>query len=171
MGTASNFPSLRAALPYLLRGLDRVPGSRLRIVSNGSLPELEDNARVELRRWQEHTEVDELAGFDIGLMPLQDSLSARGKCGFKLIEYMAMGKSVIAANVGANGGIVAPSRAGLLVDRLEDWPHAMARLGNDPTQAERAGADGRRHIEQHYSLTAALDRYDAIFRQVAEGAA
>jgi glycosyltransferase involved in cell wall biosynthesis len=170
MGTASNFPSLRAALPYLLKGLDRVHGSRLRIVSNGTLPEVADNARVELHRWSDQTEVDDLAGFDIGLMPLEDSDSARGKCGFKLIEYMAMGKPVIAARVGANTGIVEPSGGGLLVNRLDEWPDAMARLGNDPAFAAHAGAAGRKHVEEHYSLGAALERYDAIFQQVAQGA-
>jgi glycosyltransferase involved in cell wall biosynthesis len=167
MGTASNFPSLRAALPYLLRGLDRVHGSRLRIVSNGTLPELADNARVELRTWSEETEAEELAGFDIGLMPLEDSASARGKCGFKLIEYMAMAKPVIAARVGANENIVRPSGAGLLVDRLEDWPDAMAALGADAAQATQMGAAGRKHVEQHYSLGVAIERYDTIFRRVA----
>jgi glycosyltransferase involved in cell wall biosynthesis len=171
MGTASNFPSLRAALPFLLKGLDRVHGSRLRIVSNGTLPELADNARVELRRWSAESEVAELAAFDIGLMPLEDSASARGKCGFKLIEYMAMGKAVIAANIGANTNLVGPAAAGVLVNRLEEWPDAMADLGNNPARAQGMGAQGRQHVVQHYSLTAALDRYDAIFRRVAEGVA
>jgi glycosyltransferase involved in cell wall biosynthesis len=170
MGTASNFPSVRAALPWLLKGLDRVHGSRLRIVSNGNIREVHDNARVDLRSWSAETEVDDLAGFDVGLMPLEDSASARGKCGFKLIEYMAMGKPVIAAAVGANTAIVGPPGTGLLVRRLEDWPDAMARLGNDPTFAAAAGAAGRRHVEQHYALAAAIERYDAIFHQVAGGA-
>jgi glycosyltransferase involved in cell wall biosynthesis len=119
-----------------------------------------------MRAWSGETEADELADFDVGLMPLEDSPAARGKCGFKLIEYMAMGKPVIASAVGANRDIVGESRGGMLVDRVEDWPDAMSRLGNDAPARDEAGARGRTHVERNFSLDVALDRYDAIFRAV-----
>ena len=76
------------------------------IVAVGAKPQQLQDLPVEVRPWQETTEVAEIQGFDIGLMPLPDEPYERGKCGYKLIQYMACGKPVVASPVGMNTEIV-----------------------------------------------------------------
>ncbi|MBL9038123.1 MAG: hypothetical protein JNG84_06385, partial [Archangium sp.] len=83
MGTASNFPYLRRVLPSVLNAVARIPGARLRVVSNGTLPEYESEPLLEQWQWRAERELMALRSFDVGLMPLDDSELTRGKCGFK----------------------------------------------------------------------------------------
>lgn len=171
MGTASNFPALRSALPGILQGIDRVYGARLRIVSNAELPELRGNARVDQVAWSAERELEELRSFDVGLMPLEDTAATRGKCGFKLIQYMAVGRPVLASPVGANSEILADSGAGELVRSSADWPLAMERLGRDARAREEMGARARQRAVAAYSVSGVIGRYLSIFERVRAGAA
>ena len=47
--------------------------------------------------WSEDTEVASLQKLDVGIMPLLDGPFERGKCGYKLIQYMACGLPVVAS--------------------------------------------------------------------------
>lgn len=170
MGTASNFPSLRSVLPQLLRGIDRVYGARLKIVSNARLPELEGNARVDQIEWTAERELDELRSFDVGLMPLDDTTAARGKCGFKLIQYMAVGRPVLASAVGTNLEILGGSGAGALVRSPEDWPRAIEEMGRATQAREEMGQRARQRAVASYSVASVIDRYLSIFERVRAGA-
>ena len=75
------------------------------VVIGGKAPAISNVEVVELP-WQEHTEVDLINTFDVGIMPLPDDDWARGKCAFKLIQYMACGVPVVASAVGANVDVV-----------------------------------------------------------------
>jgi glycosyltransferase involved in cell wall biosynthesis len=167
MGTASNFPFLRAVMPSLLEHLGRIPGARLRVVSNGLLPEYERHPLVEQWRWSAAGELRALQSFDVGLMPLLDSEQTRGKCGFKMIQYMAVGVPVLTSAVGANVDIFAGSGAGRLVPPGADWGQQLeALLAGDLAAMGRAG---RAHVEASYSVRAVLPRYVELFRRLAPG--
>jgi glycosyltransferase involved in cell wall biosynthesis len=104
--------------------------------------------------WSEKTEVENIASFDIGLMPLADGPFERGKCGYKLIQYMACGLPVIASPVGVNRELVKHGVNGFLADSLKEWGVALNELCSDPALRARLGAAGRRMVEQRYSLQA-----------------
>lgn len=163
MGTASNFPSLRLALPSLLRAIETQPRARLRIVSNGILPEFADHPKVEQWRWSKNGELRALQSFDIGLMPLEDSELTRGKCGFKMIQYMAVGVPVLSSAVGANSDIFAGSQAGMLVASGEDWGDKLEELIRLRSDFAGMGAAGRRHAVSNYSVHAVIEKYEQIF--------
>ena len=86
--------------------------SVLRLVGAGPAPL--NGLEVDLRRWREETETAEVGDFDIGIMPLRDDAWSRGKCGFKLIEYLACGVPAVASPVGVNSRIVADGETGFL---------------------------------------------------------
>lgn len=167
MGTASNFPSLRLAMPSLVNAVDALPRARLRIVSNGELPEYVGHPRVEQWRWSEAGELRALQSFDIGLMPLDDSELTRGKCGFKMLQYMAVGIPVLSSAVGANVDIFEGSRAGALVAPGEDWGHALMQLIKRRAEFASIGAAGRAHAVQRYSVRAVVDDYVRVFESLA----
>lgn len=115
--------------------------------------------------WTESTEAALIARCDIGIMPLRDSLWERGKCGYKLIQYMACGLPVVASPVGVNTEIVEHGVNGFLVKDVDEWVEALAALIADPATQESMGLAGRAKTERHYSLKSrALDLVDLISR-------
>lgn len=105
---------------------------------------------LEFRPWSEATEVRDILSFDVGIMPLPDEPWERGKCGYKLIQYMACGRPVIASPTGANAQIVIHGANGFLATSEGDWTAALETLHASQDLRVRMGAEGRRRVEAHY---------------------
>src|SRR5207302_11438733 len=91
-------------------------------------------------------------------MPLPDDPPERGKCGYKLIQYMACGRPVIASPVGANREIVEHGVNGFLADTPGEWINALQSLRRDPALRTRMGHAGRKKVERVYSLQVTAPR-------------
>lgn len=100
--------------------------------------------------WSEETEIECLSSFDVGIMPLPDEPWASGKCGFKLIQYMASGLPVIASPIGVNKEIVDDGVNGFLSDSNEQWVEALEKLYENVDMRAKMGAGGRKLIESKY---------------------
>jgi glycosyltransferase involved in cell wall biosynthesis len=100
--------------------------------------------------WSEETEVRSLMSNDIGIMPLTDSSFERGKCGYKLIQYMACGLPVVASPVGINRELIENGVNGFLAETLEDWEVSIKTLVEDCELRRKLGAAGRRKVEGDY---------------------
>ena len=110
--------------------------------------------RVIKKRWQHDTEIEDLHSFDIGVMPLTDDVWSRGKCGFKLIQCMAVQVPVVCSPVGMNREIVSPGENGLFAEREKDWIEALTLLIENHALREQLGIAGRKTILQHYEIAA-----------------
>jgi glycosyltransferase involved in cell wall biosynthesis len=119
--------------------------------------------------WLEATEVAEVSAFDVGIMPLEDNPWERGKCGYKLIQYMACGKPVIASPVGVNTRIVTPGINGYLAETTRDWVQALTALKRDPDLRQRMGNAGRTQIESDYTVQVNAPRLAAILLTATKG--
>lgn len=117
-------------------------------------------------QWSEASEVAQIQTFDIGLMPLPDSDWERGKCGYKLIQYMACGLPVVASPVGVNNQIVTQGENGYLANDLSEWETYLTELLCDPELRQKLGGNGRKKVESTYSLQAQRQRVEKIFRSV-----
>lgn len=124
--------------------------------------------RLEIENWSEEAEVPFLQSLDIGIMPLTDTPWARGKCGYKLIQYMACGLPVVASPVGVNSEIVEHGVNGFLASTEDEWREALTTLLHDPALRRRMGAAGRRKVEQHYSLQVWGPRVASLLLDVAK---
>lgn len=102
--------------------------------------------------WSEDTEVASLQALDVGIMPLLDEPFERGKCGYKLIQYMACGLPVVASPVGVNRQIVAHGVNGFLAETPAQWEDALRTLLGDSALRQRMGQAGRRLVEEKYCL-------------------
>ena len=118
--------------------------------------------------WSEDTEVVQIQSMDIGVMPLTDTLWARGKCGYKLIQYMACGLPVVASPVGVNKEIVEHGMNGFLAETDEEWQKAIGTLLSDADLRRRMGAAGRKKVEENYSLQVWGPRVAQMLRRVAD---
>lgn len=139
-------------LELAAEGLARCSGIRLVVVGGDGAPL--PGVPVEHLPWREESEADVLAGFDIGIMPLTDGLWERGKCGYKLIQYMAAGCPVVASPVGVNARLVEHGVNGFLARNADDWAHYIGLLAADPALRAVMGAAGRRRVEEAYSVQA-----------------
>lgn len=140
-------------------------GGRARVcVLGAGLIDLKD-VPVEVIDWHENTEVDEIRRFDVGIMPLPDEPWARGKCGFKLIQYMACGLPVVASPVGVNSEIVDNAINGYLASTTDEWVLALETLMADAELRRRMGAAGRKRVEEKYCLAVTAPRLVEVLRQ------
>jgi glycosyltransferase involved in cell wall biosynthesis len=105
---------------------------------------------VEYRDWSEQTEVDEILSFHVGIMPLSDTPWEKGKCGYKLIQYMGCHKPVVASPVGTNLKIVEPGINGFLPSTESEWKTALLELLRNPDLRARLGRAGRAIVEREY---------------------
>jgi glycosyltransferase involved in cell wall biosynthesis len=117
-----------------------------------------DGIPVEYRTWSENTELDSLSDCDVGIMPLFDSPWEQGKCGYKLIQYMACGLPVIASPIGINRNIVDHGTTGFLADTPEEWLSALTALRDNPALRKRMGEEGRHRVEERYCLQVTAPR-------------
>ncbi|MGJ8561826.1 MAG: glycosyltransferase family 4 protein [Litorimonas sp.] len=104
--------------------------------------------------WTEAGEVAAIQDMDIGIMPLDDSPWERGKCGYKLIQYMACGLPVVAPPVGVNSEIVTHGETGFLASTEAEWRSALSALVQDPTLRRTMGEAGRKRVVETYSIQA-----------------
>ena len=122
---------------------------------------------VKYREWAEDSEVSLIQACDIGVMPLLDSPWERGKCGFKLIQYMACGKPVVASPVGINTQLVEQGVNGYLAESSQEWVQALAALMADADLRQRMGAAGRAKVEHDYTIQVNAPRLVAMLRTAA----
>lgn len=134
----------------------------------GAAMQPETRGTLELIPWTEGTEVELIKSMDIGVMPLPNTPWARGKCGYKLIQYMACGLPVVASPVGVNRDIVEHGVNGFLAESDEEWRAAIDTLLNDADLRHRMGTAGRRKVEQQYSLQIWGQRVAEMLRSVVE---
>jgi len=140
---------------------------RLRVIGWGAidLPGVD----VEFVPWTEATEVSLIKACDIGVMPLPDSPWERGKCGYKLIQYMACGLPVVASPVGVNGEIVRVGENGFLANTAREWVDALGRLLTDAALRQQMGRMGRKRVEEVYCVQQVAPRLAALLRSAGEG--
>ena len=108
--------------------------------------------QIEVVTWSENTEVESTGVCDVGVMPLEDSSWERGKCGYKLIQYMACGLPVVASGVGVNSEIVQHGVNGYLANTPDEWVDALEKLLIDQQLRVQMGRAGRHMVEQVYCI-------------------
>ena len=167
IGSPSTWRYVEPLLPTLLPAMARL-GARFRVVGAG--PTARGIAGIDAVEWDEAREVADLQAMDIGLMPVPDEPWARGKCGYKLIQYMACGVPGIASPVGVNGVIVDHGVDGLLARSPADWGAALDQLARNPDLRARMGGQGRAKVVAHYSLQSQQPVVLGAFRAAMGGA-
>ena len=164
-------PSTASSLDAIAGALTRVcAGGRARVVLVGVDPGRRWPFPCEERPWIVGGEAAEIAAFDVGIMPLGDDPWSRGKCGYKLVQYLACGRPAVASPVGMNPDIVVPDVTGLLASSEDEWVAALERLLGDAVLRDRLGRAGRAHVDARFSLSRTAPLVAAALRRAAGGA-
>jgi hypothetical protein len=167
VGMPGNVQYLTPLRPVLSQVAMQFPGLTLRVVSS-AFPDWND-VQIERVAWSAAVEKEALASADIGLMPLVDDEYTRGKCAFKLLQYMAAGLPCVASPVGANCDVVQHGSTGFLATTSADWAHALTSLLADSTLREGMGACGRSRVLAHYDSRAVAVQMAELIDAVARG--
>jgi glycosyltransferase involved in cell wall biosynthesis len=164
VGNPENLAYLEILRPALARLSARHPTLRLRVISS-EFPRWPE-VRIEDVRWSPAAEIAALAGSHIGVMPLSDDEWARGKCAFKLLQYMAASLPCVASPIGANSEAVIEGRTGFHARDASQWEQALERLIDSAELRARLGAAGRVHVESRYGMHHYQARYVALFESL-----
>lgn len=116
--------------------------------------------------WDENTEVEEISKFDVGIMPLPDNPWERGKCGFKLIQYLSCNIPVIGSSVGVNREIIINGVNGFQANSKEEWIKYFRILKDKKELKIKMGENGRRFVEEKYSLQKNSDKIVSYFGEL-----
>jgi glycosyltransferase involved in cell wall biosynthesis len=164
LGLSDGLPYVRQIQPALRRVSERFPQLKLKIVSDKPLQL--DGVKIDNELWRAETEQQNLASFDIGIMPLWDSVWTRGKCGYKILQYMGVGAAVVASDVGANNQIVTSGENGFLARTEDEWVKSIATLIESVELRQTFGVRGRELVEHKYSLEHFANVYVELLRNV-----
>jgi glycosyltransferase involved in cell wall biosynthesis len=165
IGSPENLTYLEMIRPALGRLTVRHPDLKLKVICSRfpDWPEI----NVERALWSEATEAAALAAAQIGVMPLSDDAWSRGKCAFKLLQYMAASLPCVASPVGANTEAVIDGFNGFHAAADVDWERSLERLIVSAPLRARLGANGRAHVARRYSMRAYQTEYVALLARLA----
>lgn len=164
IGTPGTVRYLNSVLPALTEICSK---ERVRLVLVGSGKVDLGGLPYVMRPWSEETEISEIQRFDVGIGPLDDGPWERGKCGYKLIQYMGCGRAVVASPVGVNAKIVEEGVTGFLARTTAEWVRAINVLRENPSLRMQMGASGRRKVETQYCLEVTAPRLISLLRDAA----
>jgi glycosyltransferase involved in cell wall biosynthesis len=142
-------------------------GSRVVLVGAGLVKLL--GVPVECHEWTRETEAVEVQGFDVGVSPLSDGPFERGKCAFKLVQYMAAGRPAVVSPVGYHLELVKDGENAFLASSTQEWVDALNRLRGDRVLAQNVGQAARKLVEESYCLQARAPELAEMLRTAAGG--
>ena len=165
IGSPENLVYLEMIRPALGRLAARHPTLRVRVICS-AFPDWPD-ILVERIAWSEATEAAALAAAHIGIMPLTDDEWARGKCAFKVLQYMAASLPCVASPVGANTEAVIDGVNGFHARGLEEWEQNLERLIESAPLRVRMGAAGHAHVTERYAMSVFRANYVKLLARLA----
>lgn len=164
-GSSTTLKHFSLAVPFLKNIKNKYGDSvTFRLISDefydGELSGLENV------KWNKDTEVEDLSVIDIGIMPLPNDEWSKGKCGFKGLQYMALGKATVMSPVGVNTEIIQHGINGYLASTQTEWEEILSKLIENPDERKQIGLKGRETVEEKFSYNSQKDKYLAIFNNL-----
>lgn len=122
-----------------------------------------DLKNSEFKKWKKETEIEDLLQIDIGIMPLPDDEWTKGKCGFKALQYMALGKPSVVSPVGVNTKIIQSGINGSFASNQQEWIDCLSELMDNERLRTSFGTNARKMVEQHYSVLSNTFNFLSLF--------
>ena len=138
---------------------------RFKVIGDGRYRH--DELGIRGQDWSAESEVSDLSDIDIGVMPLPDDEWARGKCGLKGLQYMALGIPTVMSPVGVNTEIIDDGVNGLLAGDEDEWVSKLTSLLESDEQRRDLGREGRDTVEERYSVRSQRERYLSLITGLA----
>ncbi|HEX2607634.1 MAG TPA: glycosyltransferase family 4 protein [Flavisolibacter sp.] len=167
IGTRSNFHNLELIREAVHNFLETHPDARFRIISTEAPPGFNyDGERFCFELWDMERENQQINQFSIGLMPLYDSEWNRGKCSYKMLQYMACGKPVVVSPVGMNQEVLKMGSAGFAARTTTEWEKAFVELKQDAALYHACSREALQIISEHFTIRNRVVEIEKIFRDL-----
>jgi glycosyltransferase involved in cell wall biosynthesis len=150
VGLAYNLPYLKQLEGTFQKLKSEVGDFKFTVICSKGLKM--DGVKTDFKPWNYDDEAKDIGTFDIGIMPLADDGWTKGKCGLKVLQYMACGVPVVASPVGVNQEIIRDGENGCLAAKEDEWVDKLTLLLSDEALRRKLGQEGRKTVEDHYSL-------------------
>lgn len=164
-GSMTTIQHFGRVVPVLHRLREKY-GDRVRFKVIGDPTYRVEELGIQGLQWREQTEVQDLSDVDIGIMPLPDDDWARGKCGLKGLQYMALEIATVMSPVGVNEEIIDQGRTGFLAGDDDEWLARLSQLIDSPDLRARLGEAARQTVVERYSVLSQRDRYVELLNRV-----
>lgn len=148
--------------------LKKYPDLKIKILSSFAGTNFEFIENSIYQEWTPTNEITEISSFDIGIMPLPDSEWSKGKCGFKIIQYMALCVTPVASAIGMNKEIIQDGINGFLANTEQEWIEKLSILIEDKNLRKKMGIVGHQTVEKHFSVEKNLPKLKNILEEIAE---
>ena len=165
LGSPSTFRYLKELKDVLIQTFERAP-FKLRVIGDQWIEKVP--FEVENIQWDELTEIQYLFASDIGIMPSQNNEWANGKCGWKLLQYMAAGLATVASPSAANIEILENDQQGRIAATESEWVAHLSELLKSKEVRTVMGKNGRARIEAAYTLEFNLNRLKTEINHILE---
>jgi glycosyltransferase involved in cell wall biosynthesis len=168
VGTSSNLKYLEEFEDSLDKFLLQTPNAVMVIVCDRRplFKKIADD-RVIYVPWSEEAQIENLSRMHVGIMPLPDNDLTRGKCSFKMLQYMACGLPVVVSPVGMNNEIIKMSNIGFSAKDTDDWVESLSFLYENRSEAMLMGRNGRAVVEQYFDQSIIVQRIASEFKRLA----
>jgi glycosyltransferase involved in cell wall biosynthesis len=157
-GSLTTIKHFEFAVPFL-REIKKKYGDKVSIKVIGDPNYSNEELGVKALAWKKEDEVKELSTFDIGIMPLPDDEWAKGKCGLKGLQYMALGIPTIMSPVGVNTEIIRDGENGMLATTTEEWVSKLDQLIASASLRKQIGSAAIQTVRDKYSVDAWKNSY------------
>lgn len=162
IGSPTTLKYVRHLFPTLVKLYEK---ASFKLIIIGKVSRIDYKGKWEVLNWSEENEAKYIQQVDIGIMPLPDSDWEQGKCAYKLIQYMACGLPVVASPVGMNKDVVRHGENGFLAASESEWIAHLTTLILDPALRVRMGLQGRKLVEEEYSLEKNCEKMQAWMKE------
>ncbi len=166
VGSASTLPSLQNMAPRLQAARACVPGISLRVICD-VFPE-DFPIPIERCTWSKEREAELIAGADVGVSWLPEHPWSRGKCGLKVLQYMAAGLPVLANPFGVHQQVIRQGETGYLAETPLEWTRILSKLASSPKSRYELGRRGRERAREEYQAQAWAARFEQMLRQLVQ---
>jgi glycosyltransferase involved in cell wall biosynthesis len=164
-GSLTTIKHFEFAVPFLkILKAKYKDGLEIKVIGDGTY--VNEELGVKGMAWNKENEIRELSTFDIGIMPLPDDQWAKGKCGLKGLQYMALEIPTLMSPVGVNSEIVQPGVNGFLPVTTEEWVENIEKLIADPELRKKMGEAARKTVEEKYSVKVWKGKYLELFNDL-----
>ena len=160
-GTHSTMKYVDDLLPVLD---DLIKKHQFTLMIISDLPPDFQRPYLQFIKWNKETEIEDLLKFNVGVMPLRDDQWAKGKCGFKALQYMSLGIPAIVSDVGVNTQIVSANKDGWVCQDLQDWRTVFECILHSPDICKKMGAQARASIVASYSVQSNRENFLNLFK-------
>lgn len=161
MGSVTSQPLLDTLKDVFRRISKRFPDVVFKIVGGEFF--VDGLSNIVNKPWALNEEIEDLRGFDIGIMPMPSMEWAKAK-GFKAILYTAMGIPCVCPPIGMNTEVITDGVNGFLVSTDDEWVDKLSLLIEDAGLRRRLGEAGIKIAEERYSLRANAPKFLEVLK-------